>query len=472
MSWFYEKFSEHSELNGEITCQRILGNWQIYIGGAHQSSDYLQGIWRRAMRKLPKNLDCKNILVLGLGRGVNYPLRLFPNARLTVVEWDPKIIELAKRFGFIQNPERVQIIQGDAAAILPSLRKNFDLIIVDLFQGKKVAAAVQESFFKSIQKILNKNGAVLLNVFEQLEIISLAQKYFNVEGQWLDRYNQLAILKQKIPDDFMPFRFVPEYLTAQAQLGKFSAVHSAIPGMQWQLGPIKFVKYLSDRQPDLKDIKQPAIIIWQRMNSAPKPKGWFSMSIVTSPKCTGFLDLSADYKDSFSSNVQKQLKKWQQQKESCELIAPNPEEFLQAYSKTEKPKDIINLHTQIFKDKLAAHGKNLRLLALRLRHDRNIVGGLAFLDLPGASVSAHIISFIHDQAKETPVGFALIELWLEHCKSNNIKYADFDILRAPGDPKSWQGYSDFKKQFGLQQIQYPPALVKFFRPNQNNPQQQ
>jgi hypothetical protein len=42
-----------------------------------------------------------------------------------------------------------------------------------------------------------------------------------------------------------------------------------------------------------------------------------------------------------------------------------------------------------------------------------------------------------------------------------LRVLDFGVFWAPGDPKSWMGFSQFKAQFNIHFIRYPLALARW-----------
>lgn len=76
------------------------------------------------------------VLLLGLGGGslVRFFRHYYPDAELTVVEWEPICVNIAHElFGIPRQASGLDLIQGDAREIVPALRKQYDLICLDLF---------------------------------------------------------------------------------------------------------------------------------------------------------------------------------------------------------------------------------------------------------------------------------------------------------------------------------------------------
>ena len=104
--------------------------------GAVSSSRYLYAFIIPAWQ-----FQNKHGLVLGLGAaaGVNMLLALFPNLKLTVIEIDPQVIALTRRYfplvSFYEKQGRLKIIESDAEIFLDQCGELFEFTLLDLFSG-------------------------------------------------------------------------------------------------------------------------------------------------------------------------------------------------------------------------------------------------------------------------------------------------------------------------------------------------
>lgn len=108
-----------------------------------------------------------DVLVLGLGGGsVIHLLRNKFNyyGKITAVEIDPQIIDLAvKEFG-IKEHNPLDILCEDAMSYVRETTSKFGLIIIDIFIDVKVPEQFYSTeFWKNIPKLLDKEGTVLFN---------------------------------------------------------------------------------------------------------------------------------------------------------------------------------------------------------------------------------------------------------------------------------------------------------------------
>ena len=134
-------------------------NANYSYGALHEVMD--AGLARvRADRSLP-------VLVLGLGGGSVIELlrkKYGYYGRITAVELDASIIDIAKNeFGIEQN-QPLEIICNDAEAYVKSATEKFGLVIIDLFLDLEVPRQFfSEDFWINVSRLLEKNAKVLFN---------------------------------------------------------------------------------------------------------------------------------------------------------------------------------------------------------------------------------------------------------------------------------------------------------------------
>ena len=117
------------------------------------SDDVLAVLMQEAAR-----VGAKHILEIGTGRGLtSIALLLATSARITTIEREPARIAAAREnFDLFGVADRVTLLEGDAADILPCLKDAYDLIFLD-------AAKVQYRRFLPDCKRLLKEGGVLFS---------------------------------------------------------------------------------------------------------------------------------------------------------------------------------------------------------------------------------------------------------------------------------------------------------------------
>jgi spermidine synthase len=106
------------------------------------------------------------ILVVGLGGGT-IPMFLrkhYPSAQIDVVEIDPQIIDLAKRyFNFIEDGFLHAYAQ-DGRAFIEGVQKPYDLIFLDAFSATGIPAHLAtKEFLLALKKSLKRSGVIIAN---------------------------------------------------------------------------------------------------------------------------------------------------------------------------------------------------------------------------------------------------------------------------------------------------------------------
>lgn len=201
MSWLFESTTYESKKNGNIHCFRFLCPWNVRVNEYDQTTPYTSCMWKEALENIPNtSLAPKRILMLGLGAGgaVKKLYQRFQNCKLTVVEWDPVMIQISKTLGLYRR-HHPKIILGEAFQQIKKMKTHFDLILVDLFTGKKVAPVVyRKNFMLGLKKILAVKGSILLNIFTEKHLLKNFDTVFSCKSTWQFQYNTLGLYRKKL----------------------------------------------------------------------------------------------------------------------------------------------------------------------------------------------------------------------------------------------------------------------------------
>ena len=117
--------------------------------------------------------DFKTTLMLG-GAGYSYPkafLNSYPEATIDVVEIDPMVTELAKKYFNLKENSRLNIYHEDGRPYLNKTQKKYDIIFGDAFSSH-YSLPYQLTTKEVTQKkynLLNDNGVVILNIISAIE---------------------------------------------------------------------------------------------------------------------------------------------------------------------------------------------------------------------------------------------------------------------------------------------------------------
>ena len=119
------------------------------------------------------NPNFKKTLMIG-GAGYSYPkdfLHKYPEATIDVVEIDPKVTELAKKYFRLEESSRLTIYHEDGRVFLNKTQEKYDVIFGDAFSSH-YSLPYQLTTKEAVQKkynILNDDGIVILNLISAIE---------------------------------------------------------------------------------------------------------------------------------------------------------------------------------------------------------------------------------------------------------------------------------------------------------------
>lgn len=117
--------------------------------------------------------DFKKTLMLG-GAGYSYPksfLNEYPEAAIDVIEIDPTITNLAKKYFNLKENPRLTIYHEDGRVFLNKTLEKYDIIFGDAFSSH-YSIPYQLTTREAVQKkydILNDSGVVILNIISSIE---------------------------------------------------------------------------------------------------------------------------------------------------------------------------------------------------------------------------------------------------------------------------------------------------------------
>jgi len=136
------------------------GNWERFRGR----------IWYElAQIVVERKPDGQVVEILGFGGGAVAHLlaRKIPGCRIRVVELDPQVVEVARRFFSIDTIKQLDLRVGDAVAeVLDPASANSiaDTVIVDVYCGAQFpVAAEREEFLRGVYRHLRPGGLAIFN---------------------------------------------------------------------------------------------------------------------------------------------------------------------------------------------------------------------------------------------------------------------------------------------------------------------
>ena len=151
----------------------------MYLNGALSSSMYLQSDelvfpytkFYRLARHFNPNI--KKTLMIG-GAAYSYPkdyLRQYPDARIDVVEIDPQLTDLARKYFNLKENPRLAIYHEDGRTFLNRTKNKYDAILGDAFNAI-YSIPYHLTTRQAVEKMyqaLNEKGVVLINMISAIE---------------------------------------------------------------------------------------------------------------------------------------------------------------------------------------------------------------------------------------------------------------------------------------------------------------
>jgi spermidine synthase len=194
MRFFPKHYTLQSEKNGTVSVTESFFGITVYAGGFEQSGPYLLGLWGRAVREIKSPESIRSVLLIGLGGGSNVSIaeKRFRNARITAIEWDKVMIDLAVRLH--QFKKEPHIIHGDIRNMLPALTEKYDVILSDAFYGDKPDVGIDGNVVgESLPLLLSPKGACILNASRTPESIEYISRFLKLKKKWRYRDNTVAM---------------------------------------------------------------------------------------------------------------------------------------------------------------------------------------------------------------------------------------------------------------------------------------
>jgi spermidine synthase len=153
----------------ETSSERCLyftqGNLQSIMSLAEPDA-LIAAYTRKMMAFLLFNPAPKRIKMIGLGGGslAKFCYRNLREARITVVEVDPRVVALRDEFRIPADDERFRIVCDDGAHYISQRTEPIDVLLVDAFDPIGVAPTLAASdFYVQAAKRLSSRGVMVMN---------------------------------------------------------------------------------------------------------------------------------------------------------------------------------------------------------------------------------------------------------------------------------------------------------------------
>lgn len=118
----------------------------------------------------------QKILVIGLGGGTlpSALIRVLPESEMRIVEIDPAVVRVAKKYFNFQPTSKIQITEEDGRVFVKRAIKRgekYDLIVLDAYGDNYIPEhMLTEQFLKEVKKILAPDGVLAANTYSTSKI--------------------------------------------------------------------------------------------------------------------------------------------------------------------------------------------------------------------------------------------------------------------------------------------------------------
>jgi spermidine synthase len=196
--------------NRDIRVLEEKGKYKLLVDGSRQSGEYVLTLWQQAFCSfgIIPSPDVRSILVLGVAGGTVIHLlhALYPDALVTGVDVDGRMIDIGKKYFGLSKVKKLTLIVSDAKEFVAgsaAKKKQWDMVVVDLFVGASIPAFVgEERFLRTLRRIITPKGMVVINYLREREYGTLAdllrtklRKIFRSERDCDVCFNRFFVVK-------------------------------------------------------------------------------------------------------------------------------------------------------------------------------------------------------------------------------------------------------------------------------------
>ena len=144
----------------------------------------------------------RSVLFVGLGAGSmpRYLNRYYPQAEIDVVEIDPDIVDVAKRFFYFTENSRMKVHVEDGRVFIKRASKKYDVIFLDAYQSGDIPFHLTTiEFLKEVKGKLKEGGLVVSNILSPFR-----NKFFDSMVATFDRaFSHFFIFKGRKANNFI-----------------------------------------------------------------------------------------------------------------------------------------------------------------------------------------------------------------------------------------------------------------------------
>jgi len=111
--------------------------------------------------------NAKKVLFIGCGgaTGPRQFRKFYPNLQIDIVELDPEVVKMAKKYFNLKEDEKLKVIVEDGRVYLNRSKEKYDIIILDAYFAEAIPFHLTtKEFMDVVKKHLEPKGVVICNV--------------------------------------------------------------------------------------------------------------------------------------------------------------------------------------------------------------------------------------------------------------------------------------------------------------------
>ena len=159
---------------------------------------------RMVMAALYLNPTPQRILILGLGGGTlpSAFRRLFPAAAIDVVEIDPAVVRVARKYFEFEQAPKTRVFEEDGRVFVKRMQRTnaqYDLIVLDAFDHEYIPEhMLTREFLLEVKALLGERGVLAANTFSVSKLYDHeSATYYSVFGDFFGlKQNNRVILER------------------------------------------------------------------------------------------------------------------------------------------------------------------------------------------------------------------------------------------------------------------------------------
>ena len=198
----------------------------------------------------------KRILIVGLGGGSipNFLHKHYPNTHIDVVDIDPVVVEVAKKYFGFREDKTLRVHVADGRAFIEKCREPYDIIFLDAYGAEDIPYALAtREFLQAVRKAVTGKGVVVTNLMDR----SSNRLYDSMIRTYIDVFDEVHVVDIRNSGNVILLALPHQPKLTKDTLARQARELSREKKFPFNLG--RLVKY-GCRQPDEKEKSAPILL--------------------------------------------------------------------------------------------------------------------------------------------------------------------------------------------------------------------